>query len=200
MEINEPAVAYSKQKMSVQEYLEMENAADEKHEYYKGEIFAMSGAKVSHVIISDNILTVLKQKLKSKSCKPFGSDLRIHIEANTLFTYPDISIVCGDIITLNNDDYNVLNPAVIVEVLSKSTKNYDRGEKFKLYRDIATLKEYILVDSESMHIEIFRLNKNDHWELEEYNSLSDSVTIEAINETVFLSEIYDGVRIGDIDE
>jgi Uma2 family endonuclease len=200
MEINEPAVAYSKQKMSVQEYLELENAADEKHEYYKGEIFAMSGAKVSHVIISDNILTVLKQKLKGKSCKPFGSDLRIHIEANTLFTYPDISIVCGEIITLNNDDYNVLNPTVIIEVLSKSTKNYDRGEKFKLYRDIVTLKEYILVDSESMHIEIFRLNKNDHWELEEYNSPTDAVIIKAINETVFLSEIYDGVRIGDINE
>ena len=197
MEINEPAVAYNKQKISIEEYLEMENAADEKHEYYKGEIFAMSGAKVSHVIISDNILTVLKQKLKGKSCKPFGSDLRIHIEANTLFTYPDISIICGEIITLNNDDYNVLNPTVIIEVLSKSTKNYDRGEKFKLYRDIAALKEYILVDSESMHIEIFRLNKNDHWELEEYNSPADTVTIKAINETIFLSEIYDGVRIGD---
>jgi len=159
MEINEPAVAYSKQKMSIQEYLEMENAADEKHEYYKGEIFAMSGAKMPHNRIASNLLIALGLKLKGKKCQPYGSDARIHIETNTLFTYPDISIICGEVITLNNDDYNVLNPIVIIEVLSKSTKNYDRGEKFKLYRDIVTLKEYILVDSESMHIEIFRLIK-----------------------------------------
>ena len=197
MEINEPAVAYSKQKISIEEYLEMENAADEKHEYYKGEIFAMSGAKVPHNAIAGNLFGLLFNKLKGKKCKPYGSDARIHVEPNTLFTYPDISIICGEILTLNNDDYNVLNPTVIIEVLSNSTKNYDRGEKFKLYRDITTLKEYVLVDSESMHIEIFRINKNSHWELEEYNSPADSIIIKAINESIFLSEIYDGVRIAD---
>ncbi|HEY2727648.1 MAG TPA: Uma2 family endonuclease, partial [Parafilimonas sp.] len=114
MEVRESAIAYSKQKISIEEYLKMENASLEKHEYYKGEIFAMSGAKVPHVIICDNILTALKQKLKGKSCQPYGSDLRIHVEANTLFTYPDISIVCGDIITLNSDQYNVLNPSVLI--------------------------------------------------------------------------------------
>ncbi len=197
MEVREPAIAYSKQKLSVEEYLEMENAADEKHDYYKGEIFAMSGAKMPHNRISSNLLIVLGLKLKGKKCQPYGSDARIHIESNTLFTYPDISIICGETITLNDDDYNVLNPTVIIEVLSKSTKNYDRGEKFKLYRDIATLKEYILVDSESIDLEIFRINENGHWELEEYNSLTDDVTIKAIDETVSLSEIYDGVPIAD---
>jgi Uma2 family endonuclease len=172
MEVREPVVAYGNQKVSIEEYLEMENAAIEKHEYYKGEIFAMSGAKVSHVVVTTNFLGILTQKLKGKSCRPYNSDLRIHIEANTLFTYPDISIVCGDIITFNNDNWNVLNPSVIIEVLSLSTKNYDRGEKFKLYRDIPTLREYILVDSESIHLEIFRINENNHWELEEYNNLT----------------------------
>ncbi len=195
MEAREAALAYGKEKMSIEAYLEMENSADEKHEYYKGEIFAMSGAKMPHNRIASNLLIAIGLKLKGKRCQPYGSDARIHIESNTLFTYPDISIICGEIITLNNDDYNVLNPTVIIEVLSKSTKNYDRGEKFKLYRDITTLKEYILVDSESIHIEIFRLNKNGHWELEEYNSLTDAVIIKAIDETVFLSEIYEGVRI-----
>jgi Uma2 family endonuclease len=195
MEINESAVAYGEQKISVEAYLEMENASMEKHEYYKGEIFAMSGAKVPHVIISDNILSVLKQKLKGKSCKPYGSDQRIHIQSNTLFTYPDISIICGEIITLNNDDYNVLNPAVIVEVLSNSTKNYDRGEKFKLYRDIPTLREYILVDSETIHIEVFRLNENNHWELEEYDAEENFLSVKAIDEKIALSEIYEGVNI-----
>jgi Uma2 family endonuclease len=195
MEVNEPEVAYGKARMSIEEYLKIENAADEKSEYYKGEIFAISGAKVPHNTIATNFLGILFNKLKGKKCKPYNSDQRIHIPMNTLFTYPDISIICGEIITLNNDDFNVLNPTVIIEVLSRSTRNYDRGEKFKLYRDIATLKEYILADSESIHIEVFRLNENGHWELEEYNSLSDKVIIKAIDETIALSEIYDGVPI-----
>lgn len=197
MQVKEAAIDYGKQKISIEEYLEMENAADERHAYYKGEIFAMSGAKMPHNRISSNLLIALGSTLKGKKCQPYGSDARIHIESNTLFTYPDISIICGEIITLNNDDYNVLNPTVIIEVLSKSTKNYDRGEKFKLYRDITSLKEYMLVDSESIRIEIFRLNENGHWELEEYNSLTDTVIIKAIDKTVVLSDIYEGVSIED---
>ena len=195
MEVNEPAIAYSKQIVSIEEYLEMENTAFEKHEYYKGETFAMSGAKVPHNEVTSNLSGILYNKLKGKNCKPFGSDLRIHIPSNTLFTYPDISIVCGEIITLNNDLYNVLNPIVIIEVLSKSTKNYDRGEKFKLYRDIPTLKEYILIDSESLHIEIFWLNESNHWELEEYNDTGKYLQIKSINEKILISEIYEGVDI-----
>jgi len=196
MEIREPAVAYGKEKISIEEYLEMENAAVEKHEYYRGEIFAMSGAKVPHNIITKNLLGNLFNKLKGKGCQPYGSDTRIHISSNTLFTYPDISIICGEVITLNDDDYNVLNPTAIIEVLSKSTKNYDRGEKFKLYRDIPTLKEYILADSESVHIEVFRLNEKSHWELEEYNSINDLLYLKVIEEKFPLSEIYEGVKMG----
>jgi|SRR5690242_16759123 len=195
MEVREPAVAYGKEKISIEDYLQMENTEVVKHEYYQGEIFAMSGAKVPHNIIATNFLGILVNKLKGKKCKPFNSDQRIHIPSNTLFTYPDISIICGEIITLNDDDYNVLNPTVIIEVLSNSTKNYDRGEKFKLYRDIKTLKEYILVDSESIHVEVFRLNENGHWELEEYNALPDSIAIKAIDESIITSEIYDGAGI-----
>ncbi|SFP93419.1 Uma2 family endonuclease [Parafilimonas terrae] len=196
MEVREPAVAYSKQKISIEEYLEMEEASTEKHEYYQGEIFAMSGTKVPHNIIAKNLFGNLFIKLKGKKCQPFGSDQRIHIQSNTLFTYPDISIVCGELITLNNDNWNVLNPAVIIEVLSPSTKNYDRGEKFKLYRDIPTLKEYVLIDSESIHIEVFRLNTNHHWELEEYNSPREYLNIKAINEDLLIADIYDGVTLG----
>jgi len=195
MEVKEPAIAYSKQKISIEEYLETENASLEKHEYYRGEVFAMSGAKVPHNTITSNLMIALGQKLKGKKCKPFGSDLRIHIPTNTLFTYPDISIVCGEVITLNNDEYNALNPTVIIEVLSPKTKNYDRGEKFKLYRDINTLKEYILVDSQSLHVEVFRLNKNNHWELQEYNDANNYLEIKAINESILIAEIYDGVKL-----
>ena len=195
MEANEPAVAYSKQKFSIEDYLETENTSIEKHEYYKGEIFAMSGAKMPHNDISKNLSGNLYVKLKGKKCQPYGSDVRIHIESNTLFTYPDICIICGDVVTRNNDDYNVLNPTVIIEILSPSTKNYDRGEKFKLYRDIPTLKEYILVDSESIHIEVFRLNENNHWELEEYNSTENLLHFKAINEYILISKIYEGVKL-----
>ncbi len=196
MEVREPAVAaYSKRRISIEEYLEMENASIEKHEYYKGEVFAMSGAKVPHNEICVNLIAILKNKLKGKKCKPYNSDQRIHIQSNTLFTYPDISIVCGEIITLDNDDYNVLNPAIIIEVLSKSTRSYDRGEKFKLYRDIQTLREYILADSESIHLEVFRLNEKNHWELEEYNSAEEFLFIKAIDEKILILEIYESVNM-----
>ena len=197
LKIQEPAVASGKEKISIAAYLELENASPEKHEYYKGESFAMSGAKVPHNMIAGNLIIALGQKLKGKKCRPFNSNQRIHIPSNTLFTYPDISIVCGEVITLNDDDYNVLNPTVIIEVLSPSTKNYDWGEKFKLYRDIPTLKEYILVDSESIHIEVFRLNENNHWELEEFDAMSGNLMITAIHESLLVSDIYEGVQMKD---
>ena len=187
--------SHPKHSYTPEEYLQLERKATYKSEYYTGEIFAMSGAKVPHVTIHKNLMGRLFIKLDGKKCQPYGSDVRIHIELNTLFTYPDISIICGEPITLNNDEYNVLNPTVIIEILSSSTKNYDRGEKFKLYRDIATLQEYILVDSESIHIEVFRLNESSHWELEEYDSIENLLHIKAIDENILISEIYEGVNI-----
>jgi len=195
MDVREPAVAYGKKKFTIEEYLEYENASQEKHEYYQGEMFAMSGAKLSHNIISGNLFGILKQLLKGKSCRPFNSDQRICIPSNTLFTYPDISIICGEIITRDNDEWNVLNPSVIIEVLSPSTKNYDKGEKFTFYRDITSLKEYILVDSESIRIEVFRINESGHWELEEYRTKNETLVIKAVQLTIHLQEIYEGTKL-----
>ena len=95
-ELREPAVAYGKSKFTIEEYLEFEKTSEEKYEYYQGEIFAMSGSKVPHNTISVNIIAALKQKLKGKACQPFNSDQRIYIPENSLFTYPDISIICGE--------------------------------------------------------------------------------------------------------
>ena len=175
----------------------MENAATEKHEYYKGEIFAMSGAKLQHNIITTNVLVGLGNKLAGKPCRPFGSDMRIHIPKNTLFTYPDISVICGEVESLDNDEMNFLNPTLIIEVLSPSTKNYNRGEKFRLYRDIATLKEYILIDSESVGIEAFHINSSGHWELAEYLDILATLHIHSIDVTLQLGEIYKGSKAGD---
>ena len=138
---------------------------------------------------------MLGQKLKGKSCELFNSDQRIYIPQNSLFTYPDISIICGEIVTLNNDDWNIINPVVIIEVLSKATKNYDRGDKFKLYRDIATLKEYILIDSETISIEAFRINDGGHWELEEYKETDNTLLIKCIQVSIPVAEIYERTNL-----
>ncbi len=189
--VREPVVAYGEKIFTIEEYLEMEAAAIEKHEYYKGGIFTMPVVLLPHNIISGNTLVSLHHRLKGKGCRPFNSDMRVHIEKNTLFTYPDISVVCGKPETLNNDNFNLLNPVLIIEILSKSTKNYDRGDKFKLYRDIPSLKEYILIDSLGVSVEAFRLNKDNHWELEEYNRVDEVLQIPALQLAIPLTEIYD---------
>ncbi len=191
MEIREPAHAYNKKFYSIEEYLQMENEAVEKHEYYKGEIFAMAGAGNRHNIISINIIGSLYGSLKGKSCQPFGSDMRVHIPQNTLFTYPDISVICGGIINADEDENSSTNPTVIIEILSPSTRNYDRGVKFMLYRAIPTLKEYILVEAESIHVEQFAINKEGLWQLKEFSSKDDQLILESINVNLILKDIYD---------
>lgn len=157
-ELREPVVAYGKKIFTIEEYLAYENASPKKHEYYQGEMFAMAGAGHLHNLIFSNLFIELGIRLKGKKCRPYGSDMRTYIPENTLFTYPDISIVCGEPASSPIDKNSFTSPTVIIEILSRSTKNYDRGEKFMLYRDIPSLKEYILIDSESIHIEAFRLN------------------------------------------
>ena len=195
MNLHEPAIAYSKQKMSIEEYLAFENGASEKHEYYQGEVFAMSGAKLTHNEIVMNTATTVKQFLKGKTCKPYNSDQRIYIEKNTLFTYPDISIFCNGVITLNNDEMNAVNPSVIIEVLSPGTKDYNRGMKFKLYRDIDSLNEYILIDSESINVEAFAINPNGFWELREYKNIHETLFIQTIQMEIPVSSLYEGTKL-----
>ena len=196
MRLREPLVAYGKKKFTIEEYFELEYDAEEKHEYYQGEIFAMAGAKINHNLISGNLYHALRKKLGGKSCQPFNSDQRIYIPANSLFTYPDVSIVCDGFKTLNDDNTNLLNPAVIIEVLSASTKSYDRGDKFKLYRDIPSLKEYLLVDSEMIGVEIFSLNASNHWELEEHYDNEEVLHLKSVDVSIALSEIYEDVKWG----
>ena len=191
MNVQEPALAYNRKKWSIEEYLEMETASDVKHEYYKGEIFAMSGALLPHVIITDNTSFGLRSRLQGSGCRPFGSDLRIHIPSNTLFTYPDISVFCGEVKTLNNDKFNALNPVIVIEVLSKSTKDYDRGDKFTLYRDIPSLKEYVLIDSLSVFVQVFAINASGKWELTEYKSLNDVLLLQSLSVSIALKDVYE---------
>ena len=181
--------------ISQQEYLEAERLALDKHEYFRGEIFAMSGASIPHNIISKNILVDIAVKLNGKSCEPFGSDLRIHIPKSTLYTYPDISIICGEIETTDDNFDTITNPSVIIEILSKSTRDYDKGGKFTLYRQIETLQEYFLIDSENIMVEKFIRNKDNSWQLTEYKNLDESFTVNTVEIEMHLSEIYKGLEI-----
>jgi Uma2 family endonuclease len=177
-----------------EQYLEAELASKEKHEYYRGEVFAMAGASIPHNLISSNTLIVLGKQLAGSNCKPIGSDLRIHIPLNTLYTYPDISIICGKFETTDIQKDTVTNPKVIVEIVSESTKDYDRGSKFMLYRDIPSLQEYILIDSTgSVHIEKFARQKDHSWLLTELKTTEEKLTLDSLQIELLVSEIYDGV-------
>lgn len=178
------------QLVTAEEYLRAEREALNKHEYYRGQIFAMSGASLPHNIIFKNTFLNLGIKLKGKKCQPFGSDLRIHIPENSLYTYPDISIICGKPETTDDTKDTITNPSVIIEILSKSTRDYDKGQKFTLYRDITTLKEYILIDSETVSVETLTRNDDRSWTFREYRSLGDTFDIETIGESFSVSELY----------
>jgi Uma2 family endonuclease len=178
------------------DYLDAERLALEKHEYYKGEIFAMSGASIAHNKIFSNSFISIGAQLKGKKCQPFGSDLRIHIPKNTLFTYPDISIVCGETETTDDKFDTITNPSVIIEILSPTTRNYDKGEKFTLYREIDSLQEYILIDSERIMVEKFIRNPDNSWQLTEYKTIEQSFSIATAGIEMKLIDIYEGVKIG----
>ncbi|SFP65419.1 Uma2 family endonuclease [Parafilimonas terrae] len=176
-----------------QDYLAFERSALDKHEYYKGEIFAMSGASFKHNLIESNLRGTLHDFLKDKGCNEFGSNLRIHIPSNTLYTYPDIIILCDDPAFVDDEFDTITNPSVIIEILSPSTANYDRGAKFDLYREITSLHEYLLIDSTAIHAVLYVKNDDNTWTLSETKDLGQSLTIPSINFTVGIAEIYNGV-------
>lgn len=195
MQLREPAIAYSPRKFTVEEYLQMERASEQKHEYFEGEVFSMPGAGFRHNIIFRNLYGKLANVLQGKPCEPYGSNMRVHIPENTLFTYPDISIFCKDITNDKGDDDIFVEPSVLIEILSPSTRNSDRGTKFKLYRDIPSLKEYVLVDSEAVSVEIFRVNESGYWQLEEYKKENELLYIRTVDFKLSLGEVYRGAKL-----
>ena len=189
----EPAAEYGrgKREFTIEDYLEMQSYSLQKHEYYNGEIFAMSGARADHNTIVVNLTALLKQKLRGGSCKVFNGDQRVYVEKNSLFTYPDLTVVCGKPLFYKDDKLNLMNPAIIVEVLSPSTKSYDRGEKFKLYKELATLQEYLLVDSQSVLLEYFFKNDAGVWMGQKYDQLTDKLLMKSPDISLSLEEIYE---------
>lgn len=181
---------------SEEEYLRLENEAFEKSEFFQGQIIAMAGAAPNHNRVKENVAIEVGIVLKkNKSCRSSSSDQRIHIPANSLYTYPDVIIVCGPNRFSKLDHITIVNPSVIIEILSPSSCEYGRGEKFKLYRDIETLQEYVMVDSRKPYAQVFCRMPDNQWVLAgDAFSLAESITIQTIGATLQMADLYDGTE------
>ena len=184
--MNEPARKLS---VSYAEYLEQEQASDIKHELLNGEIFAMAGGTPEHGRLSSKVTGALLAELRGRPCEVFSSDVRVRVLATGLATYPDVSVVCGHLERDPEDANTLINPIVLVEVLSDSSEAYDRGEKFAHYRRIPSLKEYVLVSQRVPRIEVFRRNEDGSWTLYEAEA-SASVKLPSIGCELSVDEVY----------
>jgi Uma2 family endonuclease len=176
-------------KLSRDEYLAQEEQSEVRHQFFNGEVFAMTGGTFNHSAIAGNLYLSLGTRLGGKSCRPMNGDMRIHTPSG-LDTYPDVSVFCGKP-ELSDNQRTLHNPVVIFEVLSPSTRNYDRGDKFVHYRSIPTLQDYVLIDPDAIGVEHFRRSEDgQEWVLHDYRELSDLLPLPSIGLDLPLAEIY----------
>jgi Uma2 family endonuclease len=175
------------------EYLAIERRAEFRSEYIEGEIVAMTGASRRHNLIVANLTGELRQQLKSRPCELYPSDMRIRIPSGKLYTYPDIVVVCGE--PQFEDAYvdTLLNPTLIIEVLSESTESYDRGKKFGYYRTLESLREYGLLAQDEYRLEQYVKQADGRWLLSEFKGLEATVKLASIECNLQLTEVYDRV-------
>lgn len=189
-----------------EEYLELERHAPYKSEYYGGRIYpmgdfegdspeAMAGARAPHNTIKENLSIEIGSYLKkAHTCRSYSSDQRIFIPQNGLYTYPDLSVVCGKPMFGDDQQFLLTNPVLLIEVLSNGNASYDRAEKFELYRSIPTLREYLTVDSRRVYASLWRKTDEDVWLLaQEVRHLDATVTLESIKLTLLLTDVYANV-------
>ncbi len=180
--------------LSPQQYLVKERKAEFKSQYFRGEMFAMAGATREHNLIVGNIVREIGNALKDRHCEVYPSDMRVKIALTGLYTYPDASVVCGEP-KFEDDQFDTLdNPTVLFEVLSESTESYDRGDKFRHYREIESLREYVMVTQDRVSVECYQRQANGGWLLREAQTISDSITFESLRVAVAASEIYRNIR------
>ncbi len=188
--------AVPKQIYTLEQYLALERVAPYKSEFYRGQVFAMSGGSPRHNTISINLATSLRGRLRGTPCRPYNSDQRMRIPTNGLSTYPDVSVVCGELQLDAQDRDAIVNPRVILEVLSQSTERYDRGKKFDLYRQLEPLREYILVSQDEPQVERFVRQEDGAWLLTVYKGLETELELATLDCVMPLSEIYEDVQFG----
>lgn len=183
-------------RFSVAEYIERESQAMEKHEYREGEVLLMAGNSPEHSLITANIIRELGNHLRGKPCRVYDSNLRIRIPRKVVYTYPDVSVVCGPFESDPDDPsgQSVCNPRLIVEVLSPSTEGYDRGEKFMRYRELASLEEYVLVSQSASRIESFWRQGEGTWLFTVTSGVDSAARLRCLEIELKLGEVYAGVR------
>lgn len=179
---------------TVEDYFFVDVGSPIRHEYYDGEIFAMSGGTRAHARIALNVASALDDALSDTPCEPYHSDMRLRTPSG-LYTYPDVSVVCGEPELIGKEEETtLLNPTLLVEVLSDSTRAYNRGQKFEMYRSIASLREYVLIEQKRPWVELRRRTREDTWTASTVESLDQSVHLASINVDLPLARIYRRVR------
>lgn len=180
--------------LTPQEYLAYEREAATKSEYYAGQLFALAGASKKQSAIVPNLLYLLVGQLKARPCEVFSNHMRIKVSATGLYTYPDVVVVCGAPRFDDDQEDTLLNPTVIIEVLSKSTEAYDRGEKFAQYRTLESLRDYLLIAQDIARIEHFVRQADDSWLFTERSGLDGAVVIPSIQCQLRLADVYDKIE------
>ena len=182
-------------KYSAEEYLAFDRASDAKSEFLDGTIYAMGGATARHVQIVGNVARELGNQLRDKPCVVYSTDLRVQVSQAGLYAYPDVIVVCGEPTFIDNKLDTLTNPLLIVEVLSDSTKNYDRGEKFERYRSIKSFREYVLIAQDKIHIEQYIRQDDGSWVLRETDSLNGIIELASMGCRLAVAEVYLKVSI-----
>lgn len=175
--------------MSYAEYLVLERGSDVRHEYLRGEIFAMAGGTPEHAALGAALTIALGNALRGRPCRVFSGDLRVRVPDTDLATYPDVSVVCEQLLHPDDDPHAVTNPALLVEVLSDSTEAYDRGDKAAHYRRIPSLKAYLLVAQSKPRLELYTRNDAGRWELTEAGP-GEKLAVAPLNIELAVDEIY----------
>lgn len=179
--------------MTLEEYLGRELESDEKYEYFNGEVFAIARPSARHVFIVTNVAGELRQQQKGRPCWVYSSEARLKVTPTGLYTYPDVMVICGDVEYAAEQKDTVLNPAVIVEVLSPSTQDYDRGQKFRHYRTLPSLIDYLTISQDEPFIEHWTRQSGNSWLLVEFSDLGQSIPLASISSILELGEVYDKI-------
>lgn len=181
--------------LTPEQYLEIERKAEYKSEYYRGEMFAMAGASLAHNLLLAHLLRDLGQQLRGKSCQICPSDMRVRVTASGLYTYPDAVAFCGKPDLVDNQMDTLLNPCLLIEVLSPSTEAYDRGRKFEHYQTIDSLEEYLMVASDRVHADLYTRQPGARWLLSSARRLEDSLDLQFVACTLSLATLYENVDL-----
>ncbi len=187
--------AAPKHRFTVAEYLARERTAEHKSEFFNGEIFAMPGASPQLNIIKDNLIGEIGSALRGSPCRTFPSDQRVKVDRTGLFTYPDIVIVCGQPRYDADDPHTLVNPQVVIEVLSPTTEAYDRGAKFRHYQQLPSVREYVLVSQEQALIERFERQLDDRWLLTTFAGTAAEVSLGTVAVRFPMQAVYAGVEL-----